>query len=600
MRRFRRFLIAKSNNIKIVNKLIVFNLFLCILPIIAISLVLNSQIETSIRAEQSRAYENDINNYLSALNVELTEYINMASRIAGDGQVVDFLYTLGQLAPDDYYRRAAAMQNVINAQLEQKKDSVCKDANLFISAALPAAYATRVSTARVAEAEGWYADYLAMQPGEDGFFFVTSQPEGNYYSIIKNVYSADGPYGESLGFVKLDLLLERLCYHPAWSGGQPGMTLLITSADNREVYYAKGQSAFQIRAAEAARLTEGTSGAVFIDHNRLLFHKEVARTGWNAYFLIDDSLALNKISEVRSLVILLGAALFTLAVLLSMVFSRIFSGRINRLISKMDRVKGGNFDILASDVIDGDDEVATIDRNFNYMVKMLKKLIDDNYVQKLSTREAELNALKFQINPHFLFNTLETINAMSTELGVNQIGVISQKLGEMFRYSLNVSPGELELLKNELRHVRNYVDIQKIRFDDMFDVVYEVPEEFMTCRVMRFILQPIVENAIKYGAEQSGEACVIRLAARREGEALLIEVSDNGPGIAPEEVERLNRMFCEDAPEPFVNRGGHGIGMKNVNARIRLACGADYGLRVDSTPGQGAHIRIRVPYYNER
>ena len=179
---------------------------------------------------------------------------------------------------------------------------------------------------------------------------------------------------------------------------------------------------------------------------------------------------------------------------------------INRLISKMDRVKGGNFDILASDVIDGDDEVATIDRNFNDMVKMLKKLIDDNYVQKLSTREAELNALKFQINPHFLFNTLETINAMSTELGVNQIGVISQKLGEMFRYSLNVSPGELELLKNELRHVRNYVDIQKIRFDDMFDVVYEVPEEFMTCRVMRFILQPIVENAIKYGAEQSGEA----------------------------------------------------------------------------------------------
>ena len=600
MRRLWRFFIAKSNNIKIVNKLIIFNLFLCILPILAISFVLNNQIESSIRAEQSRAYENDINNYLSSLNVELTDYINMASRIAADGQVVSFLYALPQLGQSDYYRQAAAIQGVITAQLEQKTTSVCKDANLFISASLPATYASRVSTARAAEVEGWYADYLAMQPGEDGFFSVMSQPEGNYYSIIKNVYSADRPYGESLGFVKLDLLLDRLCYHPSWSGGQAGITVVIASADNRQIYYTRGPSALQMDVHEAARLTEGTSGAVYIDHNRLLFHKEVVRTGWNAYFLIDDSLALNKISEVRSLVILLGAALITLAVMLSVVFSRVFSARINRLISKMNRVKSGNFNIRSSDVIEGADEVATIDRNFNDMVKMLKKLIDDNYVQKLSTREAELNALKFQINPHFLFNTLETINAMSTELGVNQIGIISQKLGEMFRYSLNVGPGELELLKNELRHVRNYVDIQKIRFDDMFDVVYDIPEEYMTCRVMRFILQPIVENAIKYGAEQSGEPCVIRISARREGEALKIEVSDNGPGIAPEEVERLNRMFSEDAPDPFVNRGGHGIGMKNVNARIRLACGADYGLLVDSMPGQGARIRIRVPYYNER
>ena len=176
MRRFWRFLIAKSNNIKIVNKLIVFNLFLCILPIIAISLVLNSQIETSIRAEQSRAYENEIDNYVSTLNMELTEYINMASRIANDRRVTDFLYDLPGLGRGASHSRACAIESIVTTQLEQKKKSACQDANLFIASSLPETYASRVSTASAAQGEGWYPLYLALKPGDDGFFYISSQP----------------------------------------------------------------------------------------------------------------------------------------------------------------------------------------------------------------------------------------------------------------------------------------------------------------------------------------------------------------------------------------------------------------------------------------
>ena len=589
----------KISSVRIVSSLIVFNLFIAILPVLVIGFLFNGQIERSIRSEQSLIYEKEVGKYVSSLNSRLTEYMKMAGRIANDAQVCSFLSRRGGMPLAEQYREAAGLQSIIGAQLVEETNTEFHDVNLFMRDSWPEVYASHVSNVHAAMREGWYDRYAAMSPGEDGFFYQPSAVTGKCFAIIKSVYdNADAAnYGVPLGFVKLDLVLGDLFYAPSWSIDRDSLSVLIT-ADHSETLYQTENGGNSFSGLRQRIDGIGASeGMDYLDGHRLLIHKVIDRTGWDVYFIIDDSSTLNKIGEVRLAFIMLGVALVLLSLLLSAAFSHNFSARISRLVRKMQKVKDGNLDI--PDMIEGNDEVAQIDRYFNDMVRMLRKLIEDNYIQVLSTREAELNALKFQINPHFLFNTLETINAMSAEFGAGPINVICQNLGNMFRYNINVSGGDLELFDNELGHAKNYIDIQKIRFDDRFRVVYDIAPQLLHCRVIRFILQPILENAFRHGVEKKEGECTITVGAQRDGGKLIIRISDDGPGIAPERVREMNALFATDYNDPFSPNETGGIGMKNVNLRIRIKNGAGYGLRVSSKLNAGTTVFIILPYYND-
>lgn len=206
----------------------------------------------------------------------------------------------------------------------------------------------------------------------------------------------------------------------------------------------------------------------------------------------------------------------------------------------------------------------------------------------------ELLALQSQMNPHFLFNTLETINWKVIELTKtpNQINDMIRSLSNILKYSLE-SPTAFETLENEIGHARDYLSIQSIRYKNKFTADWDCPSGFSDRRVIRFLLQPLLENAIYHGIREAEGRRVIRVSVRDEEGTLCIAVSDDGLGMEPDRLREVRAgLALEDGEESILPRS---IGLYNTHKRIKLAYGGEYGLSVDSVRGAGTTVNIRIP-----
>ncbi|WP_105619945.1 cache domain-containing sensor histidine kinase [Vallitalea okinawensis] len=273
------------------------------------------------------------------------------------------------------------------------------------------------------------------------------------------------------------------------------------------------------------------------------------------------------------------------------VFPKKIYNRINKLLIKMRRVEKGDMNI-DQDPVEGSDEFAIIDHYFNNMVLKLNNLIQDNYVKQIEKREAELDALQFQINPHFLYNTLASINSMASVRGYHEISEMTEKLGDMFRYSINSSSSEFVGLHEEIKHIQNYIDIENIRFGNKIQLYIDIEDSFLEARVLKFILQPIVENCIKHGFSNPKTEGFIEISVNQEGERLYIIVADDGKGMNSQLVHVYNAYFQGAMKSKKDYKSS--IGLKNVNMRIKLAFGDEYGLKISSECG--TEVTFCLPY----
>lgn len=238
---------------------------------------------------------------------------------------------------------------------------------------------------------------------------------------------------------------------------------------------------------------------------------------------------------------------------------------------------------------DDRDEIGMLYRGFGSMMKRIRTLINEVYLSKITQKEAELKALQAQINPHFLYNTLDSIIWMA-ETNDSNIVAMTEALAKLFRISLNKGNEEISL-ERELEHVKNYLIIQSMRYADKF--TYEISAEpgVERCRTIKLILQPIVENCIYHGIKKKRGTGKITIRAYRREQNLIIEVSDDGCGM-PEEI---CRKILSDEIESE-NISGSGIGVKNVNERIQLRFGKKYGLSYSSEEGIGTTVTYVLPY----
>jgi len=272
---------------------------------------------------------------------------------------------------------------------------------------------------------------------------------------------------------------------------------------------------------------------------------------------------------------------------LAFVFNYVFVHRlvlfILKVVSSMRRVEHG--DLTARIRARGNDETTALAVGFNRLVERVSELLDEVRRQEERKKEAELMLMQAQIKPHFLFNTLESINVLAVQNRGREVGQMVQRLGALLRASIR--PEEEVEVRQEIEHLRNYLEIQSFRFTDRFDYEIDVPEDLMECLMPKLTLQPLAENALHHGLDGLGRKGRLRVWARLEPCGLAFYVEDDGRGIP---AERL--AVCSTDGR---TGSGTGIGLRNVADRIRLRYGPRYGVFVCSREGEGTTVKCVLP-----
>ena len=330
--------------------------------------------------------------------------------------------------------------------------------------------------------------------------------------------------------------------------------------------------------------------------SRLVSVNQYGDRGW----ILVHSIPLKELTKrtdlVRNVSVFVVVGVIVLTSLIAIVISYSMTRPLKKLSRLMKTVEMGDFEVDLK--VQSGDEVGTLARSFNSMISTIRNLIQQNYQIELRQKEAELYALQSQINPHFLYNTLETIGMAVEEGDSEQVVDMVTLLGRMLRFSVS-NQSKSVTIAEEVQHVKDYLTIQKFRFEDRvgFEIVQVMnDEDYHSLYTPKFILQPIVENAIKYGLE-TRKKLEVHIAASQEFVArsgkrdIVFRIRDNGPGIPPEKMEQLEQSLKKVG---FEERGAH-FGLINVNARIVMMHGPDYGLQLHSIVDKGTEVIVRIP-----
>jgi two-component system sensor histidine kinase YesM len=335
--------------------------------------------------------------------------------------------------------------------------------------------------------------------------------------------------------------------------------------------------------------------------NTLISYVTAGNEKWKILSYIPLSTLYRDVETIKQKIIvaLFAAVIFLLLVSFCMSYDFIFS--INILVSGMEKVQKGEEDVQVK--LDRKDELGFLGQAFNTMVREIKTLQKWVIREQLTRKDAQIKALQSQINPHFLFNTLESINWMAQLNGVPEISETVTALASLMDASI-ARDDKCITLEEEIGYIDNYILILKKRFEDKLELVKEVESKALAVRVPRLLIQPLVENAANHGIVNVRGKGIVKLSAVVSGDLINITVEDNGAGIDTEDIEIINERLAMDDETYFKyqeNRKSRGIGLENVNRRIKLFYGAQYGVKIDSVKGSYTKVSVQIPLEaNER
>lgn len=300
---------------------------------------------------------------------------------------------------------------------------------------------------------------------------------------------------------------------------------------------------------------------------------KIPRYEWDYLCLVPFDSVMSTLNGAHALFLVLLFLCTTVVVMLALTLISSLDRHFHNLILKMDAIGDGtSYDpsVATYDYSDRTDEIGVLHQQFDRMATRIHNLIQINYINELLKKEAQLKALENQINPHFLYNTLESVNWRAKALGAEDISTMVQSLAALLRVTLSHSD-TIFTLRQELDLVKSYMSIQEYRFEDRLVFSSHVPDEFLNVHIVKLTIQPLVENAIHYGLEENTETCEITLSARQtpDGKTQIL-VTNTGSTFEDDLLEKLKSG--EISPH------GHGIGLLNIDKRLKLTYGEEYGL----------------------
>ncbi|WP_438496994.1 cache domain-containing sensor histidine kinase [Paenibacillus sp. IHBB 3054] len=326
------------------------------------------------------------------------------------------------------------------------------------------------------------------------------------------------------------------------------------------------------------------------ESDRLIVASKLSFSGWWVMSITPDEDLNVELNEMKRYLLIVISILIFVSTLIASIVSQTISSPLKKVIREMKQVEIGNFRGVVN--VSSYQEINILVASFNRMVRRIEELIERVKLSSVSEKNAELHALQSQVNPHFLYNTLDMIYWMLDEEGNEQLGELVLSLSSMFRYSSQWEDGAEVTLEEEMEQIGHYLKIISIRLEGRLHIVAQVDERWLNIRVPKMTVQPVIENAVKHGLESLNRQGILKVYTREEGNVLKLFVEDNGNGMNAEQLERLQDSLNGDSPK---EGGKGGIGLQNLHRRLQYMFGDGYGLQIQSLPGEGTQVAIMLP-----
>lgn len=437
------------------------------------------------------------------------------------------------------------------------------------------------------------SDYAIMEEylsRNETYLTVTEEDGASYVTLFKRIYAQDA-LKSPLNICSVSVEAERfeeLVGNANVTG--EGVAYLVDQNNqivlvpNSEKISGIAEEELPLSGSEQDWEQTKLGGEAFF-----MIRKNIGDVGWQMISLIPLEEYHRQQMFIGIFQYIMIGSITVVVIVTSYILARYYVGRLSNLNQKMNVIQNGNLNVQLPVVQEKQgDEVDEIFSNFNFMVDELRRLMQEHFQLGKEVKISELKALQSQINPHFLYNTLDLINWMAMDYGAADIENIVWNLSRFYRLSLNKGKNILTV-KEEVEHVQVYVNIENIHFDQAIHFTTEIPEEIEDKACLNIILQPLVENAIVHGIAEipSIREMNIRVWAEVEDGDIIFHVQDDGPGMSREQVHQLET--------DYMNPSGKGYGVRNINFRIKLCFGEKYGITYDSEPGRGTTANIRIP-----
>ncbi len=453
--------------------------------------------------------------------------------------------------------------------------------------------------------EKWYQKASA----NPGIFMVLGQPkernltthvrykDDEIVSVARSI--TDEASGRVRGVIMIDLKLRSVSQAARnVTLGKSGY-VMVTDAEGQSVYKPEHPLIEHIPtdwfpSGESGTFTADTEGGTL-----LFMYQSSTFTGWRTVGVFPTRDSISEVRQIQFYVVSFVFVVCLFGLSASLWFSRSIAQPIFRLMSYMRRAETGN--LRPGRWSDRADEIGMLGNSYNRMLAQIRQLISLNELRERQKRDAEMRSLQEHIKPHFLYNTLDTIHWMARKEGAEDVSGMVGALSRLFRIGLSKGQDYIPL-HSELEHMTSYLQIQQTRYRDRLQYTLNIPEDLRDLFVLKLLLQPLIENAIYHGIKGRRGPGHIRVEARLEHNRLLLTVQDNGAGMSNERLAEMQQLL--EAPLASLEASSPGMtgksyGMLNVQARLRLSFGDEYGIMLESQEGEGTSVTIIHPLMRE-
>ena len=554
----------------------------------------------SMRYTNSAIYENSVlytKTIISQLNQNVDSYItymdNIASVIAKSQDAYQLLYQkIGEdaAAKEGHIKR---LQEQFNTILKSRDDIrniglVQKDGVILLNSGYQA-----VNPDLDLSTQEWYTsavdNYNQYNLTSSHVQHVIKGQRPWVITLSREVHNFYGT-GNSDGVVFIDLnysAISELCDKN--SIGDKGYVFILDQ-DGNIVYHPSQQQLYNelqtenidiVMNADTDTVVTGTG-----DDEKIYTFSRSETTGWTVVGCMNMAELLKDSREANKIYMLTAIVLVVIAMLLSSIISKSITLPIQKLRNSMERVQEGDFK-AADIVIPAENEIGSLTTSFNVMTHKIEDLMAQNVHEQELKRKSELKALQSQINPHFLYNTLDSIIWMAEGKKNEDVVVMTASLARLLRQSISNEDETVSIIQ-EIQYVKSYLTIQKMRYKDKLEYEIDVDPSIYSVHIVKLVLQPIIENAIYHGLKYKDSKGMIWVKGHQDGRNAVIEIKDDGVGM---DEETLAHIFEKHK----VNYHSNGVGVYNIQKRLSLYYGQEYGLRYESEKGKGTTVTVVSP-----